>query len=280
MIRSSDFISHHRSYSNGNNHRRPSIFLKRCGKEPSTEEIEKDFTLYSGPERLSSVSSVEISSPFWPVSGDPMLLRVFGSLHGLICLYDNYHIRAYIIYVWNPSLRRFVAFPTPTLTFRNMGNQIRLKMPGDPAQSRTDLKRLNDLFAVLGFGYDSRRNDYKVWPQCFVDGAIYWPATVGSKSNYILAFDVNDEMFSRIELPNELPGSGGSRRRISILETKVAGFLIVMYHTASSCEILLMKEDGWVRFCSIPRDYPYHQVVVGMWRDEKVLLEKNVEGDS
>ncbi|CAL1414138.1 unnamed protein product [Linum trigynum] len=325
LIRNSAFVYHHRS-SNPNN-QQPSLLLRRCGEAPSTGgEIEESFTLYSDPDRLSSSSSTAISSPFTPRSHDPTSLRVFGSLHGLICLCDNYRTYGYIIYVWNPSLRRFIDLPSPTLTFRNMGNRIRPETTVSRMR-RGYLKRVNNLFAVLGFGYDCRRNDYKVvrivyppqpttcprraevyalkerrwrevlhaeellrscdvprlWTQCFVDGTIYWPAMVGCKSNYILAFDVNDEGFSRIELPKELPGAGESRL-VSISETKVKGLLTVLYHTATSCEVLLMKgggavEDSWVRFCSVSIVDPTRDKVIGLCRDEKVLLQKDKAGD-
>ncbi|CAI0555708.1 unnamed protein product [Linum tenue] len=70
-------------------------------------------------------------------------------------------------------------------------------------------------------------------------------------------FHVDDERFSRIELPKELPGVG-EPRRISISETKVTGSLTVMYLTSRSYEILVKKglgsaEDSWVRFCSMVR---------------------------
>ncbi|CAI0628293.1 unnamed protein product [Linum tenue] len=288
LIRSSDFVSHHRR-SNASN--RPSLLLRRCGEAPDSGEIEEEFTLYPDPGRLSSSSSIEISSPFRANSDDPRRLRVFGSLHGLICLCDNYKIYAYIIYVWNPLLQRFIELPRPTLTYRNMGNRLYLESTGERPRRR-DLENVNYLFVVLGFGYDSRRDDYKVvrivypqsakpppraevytlkercwrgidyaervlkscdvpeiWSQCFVDGTIYWPAKVGSKLNYILAFHVSDERFSRIELPKELPGVG-EPRRISISETKVTGSLTVMYLTSSSHEILVKKglgsaEDSW-----------------------------------
>ncbi|CAL1414140.1 unnamed protein product [Linum trigynum] len=317
LIRSSDFVSHHRRSNASSN--RPSLLLRRCGYAICSGEIEEEFSLYSHPELLSTSSSIDIFSPFRPNSDDPRRLRVFGSLHGLICLCDNYKTYAYIIYVWNPLLRRFIELPRPTLTYGNMGDQLYLESTGDP-------ENVNYLFVVLGFGYDSMRDDYKVvrivysrsaepprraevytlkercwrgvddaeralkschvrrnWCQCFVDGTIYWPARVGSKLNYILAFHVDDERFSRIELPKELPGAG-EPRRISISETKVTGLLTVMYRTASSYEILVKKglgsaEDSWVRFCSIARVQYSHQVVVGLWRDEKVLLELNWEDD-
>ncbi|CAI0406130.1 unnamed protein product [Linum tenue] len=306
LIRSSEFVSHHRSSftlsSNSNPDRRPSLLLRRL-----TAASSEHFTLHSDPERFAA-SSVDISSPFKPRSGVPGCIHVFGSLHGLICLCDNFHMYAYTIYIWNPSLRRFIDVPRPTLNFREMG----------------ELAGPNSAPAVLGFGYDSNADDYKVvriayprtagarrraevyalkerqwrevpievlqscdgdilWSQCSVDGIIYWPAKVGLRNNFLLAFDVNDESFSRIELPKELPGAGESRL-ISISETKVTGLLTVLYYTATSCEILVKQgcsgaDNSWARFCSVSIVDPTRELVIGLWQDKEVLLQKGREED-
>ena len=75
----------------------------------------------------------EFRIPFTFQSGYP---RLVGSCNGILCFTDCVTSKSKDVYLWNPSIRKFKRLPDTCLT-----------------QLRT---------LVLGFGYDSQNNDYKV----------------------------------------------------------------------------------------------------------------------
>ena len=75
----------------------------------------------------------EFRIPFTFQSGYP---RLVGSCNGILCFTDCVTSKSKDVYLWNPSIRKFKRLPDTCLT------------------------QLQTL--VLGFGYDSQNNDYKV----------------------------------------------------------------------------------------------------------------------
>ncbi|XP_008226312.1 PREDICTED: F-box protein CPR30-like [Prunus mume] len=67
-------------------------------------------------------------------------LCVVGTCDGLIFLADDIPSYAYNFFIWNPTIRKLVTLPRPSITFRSHG--------------------MNN--ASLGFGFDAMTNDYKV----------------------------------------------------------------------------------------------------------------------
>lgn len=61
--------------------------------------------------------------------------RVVGTCNGLVCLADDLMCYAFVLVIWNPSVRKYVTLPNP--------------LGGYGCGS-------------FGFGYDSLTNDYKV----------------------------------------------------------------------------------------------------------------------
>ncbi|XP_050124112.1 F-box protein CPR1-like [Malus sylvestris] len=70
-----------------------------------------------------------------------------GTCNGLVCLADeDYFCPSFPIIIWNPSVRKFVTLPHPTITI--------------PEKSINDKR--DPITPAYAFGYDSRTNDYKV----------------------------------------------------------------------------------------------------------------------
>ncbi|XP_050247294.1 F-box protein At3g07870-like isoform X5 [Quercus robur] len=77
--------------------------------------------------------------PFHGQSGTGVF-RVVGTCNGLICLADDLNTYAYNFILWNPCVKKYVQLPTPNFSFRTTGPYT----------------------AAVGFGFDSKTNDYKV----------------------------------------------------------------------------------------------------------------------
>ena len=75
------------------------------------------------------------------------IFRVVGTCNGLVCLYDLYDYLATDsdeeLFLWNPCVRKFVKLPSPNITLLKPHAAIRTH-------------------AFIGFGFDSKTNDYKV----------------------------------------------------------------------------------------------------------------------
>ncbi|XP_052181421.1 F-box protein CPR1-like [Diospyros lotus] len=74
--------------------------------------------------------------------------RIVGSCNGLICVGCNLVSCASDLFLWNPSIRRILTLPTPGITFKSHGAYM----------------------LALGFGFDSKRRDYKVVRIVYLQG--------------------------------------------------------------------------------------------------------------
>ncbi|XP_074302838.1 F-box/kelch-repeat protein At3g23880-like [Silene latifolia] len=173
-----------------------------------------------------------------------------GSINGLICLSDDGYLGPTIqIMLWNPFLRKTINLPL------SMAATI----------------DLDDQTSVLGFGYDSKKNDhrvvkisysrgnhefnplvevYSVWDriwrnipsdylvghsipmvsssQCFINGVVYWLTSENyvidnsSFGKWIVSFDIVEETFEKIELPNKILNSWKGEFGILEYKTKLS----------------------------------------------------------
>ncbi|KAL4599542.1 hypothetical protein ACB092_11G133900 [Castanea dentata] len=182
--------------------------------------------------------------------------QMVGSCNGLLCLADSNNV----IYLWNPSVRKFKKLP------------------------HTCLENLNHV--TLGFAYCSENNDYKVvrtsrstflspseiemytlssdswrrveisvttdvWfskdllsPSPLVSGALHWITETS-----IVAFDVNSEKFRRLALPDvSIYGQQLQRTCIASLRGKLAFIAKLAFIGQSSFQyfIWVMTDYGVV----------------------------------
>ena len=195
---------------------------------------------------------------------------------------DFYHI----IYLWNPSIRKFKELRSTRFLY-------------------------SDVEVVFGFAFDSKNNDFKVLrlvafrekkPQAeaelytlstdswrkviitteslrgyepnfgsivsvlphsvFCNGALHFIANT-CRHRFILSFDVHDETFHEIMMPLPLPQNYSLSFQLAVFKGLLAVSFLShgVYNTGCLCHFWVMEEYGvvgsWTRKCSIPMDSPH-----------------------
>ncbi|XP_059668933.1 F-box/kelch-repeat protein At3g06240-like [Cornus florida] len=128
LITSPNFIAIHLNQSHTNNSH---LLIKYYSLNPKKER----FSLRVDD---NDKSFFELKCPF--KTRNNSFFRMVGICNGLICLSDDHFGYTYTIIIWNPAIRKCVNLPKPRVCFHTYGPYM---------------------FA-LGFGFDSRTNDYKV----------------------------------------------------------------------------------------------------------------------
>ncbi|XP_059665025.1 F-box/kelch-repeat protein At3g06240-like [Cornus florida] len=129
LITSPYFIAIHLNQSHNNNSH---LLIKYYSLDPKKER----YSLQFDDETLHE--SLELKCPFKTRTNS--FFRMVGICNGLICLSDDHFCYTYTLIIWNPAIRKCVNLPKPRVCFDTYGPYM---------------------FA-LGFGFDSRNNDYKV----------------------------------------------------------------------------------------------------------------------
>ncbi|KAH7834456.1 hypothetical protein Vadar_016191 [Vaccinium darrowii] len=231
---------------------------------------------------------------------------LLGYVKGLFCVFE--HDRSKIFF-WNPSIRKSISLPKPGITEKTHGS-------------------FED---YLGFGFDSRANDYKVvrvvslsgtkpsevvevpvvevysldvgtwkassgaadsfplgfrlvhtgWPSACLEGAIHF--TAWHRRNWsarlICSFDLGDEVFKTMSLPNGL--SNGEIRT-----TVFRGLLSLLCHGDSDqsnkfCTVWIMKEygvvDSWYKYVKVDLTGGLVRVI-GIRNNGHILLDGDKPG--
>ncbi|KAL4377643.1 hypothetical protein GQ457_02G032080 [Hibiscus cannabinus] len=181
----------------------------------------------------------------------PPFAQVVGSCNGVICVhlypYDGDELR---FLLWNPSIEKYISLPQPSFS---------------------DVEDLN-----VGFGFDSRTNDYKLLILGF-DKDGYRKRNNGEYSHTILGFGLSVEEFFEINFPESLSGLGPFN--ISIMEYRES-FIAVATHRIAAVfqELWVMKEYGvvesWTKVLTLHTgpQYAWIPEVLGFRKNGEVLL--------
>ncbi|KAM3693894.1 hypothetical protein ACJW31_07G019300 [Castanea mollissima] len=304
LIQNPTFISnhlHHSSNNNNNNNKHPLLLFRLCSSEKEHYVLHFDNQDFNEYTRFDDF-------PFQGPSFDG-IFNVVGTCNGLIFLADDLYGYLCKFFLWNPCVRKFVKLPIPNITFFSHGGYD----------------------ATVGFGFDSKTNDYKVvrfvtlkekgqkgksppevevyslstgkWrmvtalppigaargreQEAFVNGALHWVALrkTGNKFlNFVMVFDLGDEVFREIALPKLSDKNGDEywvRVSISAYGNSLAlfqqGFSIhrlsiwVMkdYADASSWTKIRTLPDAFLVDC-VPRS---HCIPKGFRKSGEVILE-------
>ncbi|XP_021833901.1 F-box/kelch-repeat protein At3g06240-like [Prunus avium] len=156
--------------------------------------------------------------------------RVAGICDGLVCLVDDaddifgYN---YNLFIWNPSIRKFVTLPEPGVKLNTHG----------------------EYRASIGFGFDATTNDYKT-------NDYHHPY------DSILAFDLGKEVFHEIFMPEGIEWNCGVSSRLSISGDRKSIALFKVDNRNGDCilDIWVMKEYGrtesWTKLMTLGRQGP------------------------
>ncbi|XVF52477.1 hypothetical protein PTKIN_Ptkin05aG0021300 [Pterospermum kingtungense] len=275
LITGSDFISTH---------------LAKTLSKPTTSHplLTRHFTEFPNKEhyflRLNRESLdiyQTLKCPLKPRTND--YPRIVGTLHGLICLSDDLVGYTNRIVLWNPSVRKYVELPWPNITFREIGSY----------------------YFTLGFGFDAKKNDYKVvrlayalgndcgdvyppyvevfsvaekgwrmisgegldcsfdeirWRQFFSNGRVYWIVNEikmeRRAKNLVLSFDVEDEKFEKMNLPESLVHVNPMRLFISVTNGMLRVSEYYVGEAKNSCVNIWVRSEygdmkSWSKLYSI-----------------------------
>ncbi|OMP07501.1 hypothetical protein COLO4_07286 [Corchorus olitorius] len=180
LITSSSFINAHLAKTLAKPLISQPILTRRFTDSPKKEH----YFLHLNHQSLDTCQAIK--SPLKPRKN--LYPRVVGTVHGLICLSDDLFGYTGRILLWNPLVRRSMELPTPNVTYKDVGPYT----------------------FILGFGFDAKKNDYKVvrllYPQGDLgDRRVHWIAyeknTSGGGRNWVVLFDMEDEKFRKMKIP-------------------------------------------------------------------------------
>ncbi|KGN59711.2 F-box protein CPR1-like [Cucumis sativus] len=245
------------------------ILLKRLVTKHSGNK-ENIFSLFKLP--LSIHPSLSLSDIDLPFHEDFRFFEIRGHSHGLLCLTD---LRK-DIFLCNPSTREFHKLPPSILLlteppvepddYDSSTNAVGF---GYDSKSR-DFKvvRVVDFVEGPGYFYPPRVEVYDLskdrwreiespvcghvfWAPCFEmfhEGTYYWWAMTGNtegNTEIIQTFDMSEEVFGRIPVPESFEGTGDRYRSLGVLDG-----CIVLFHYPSrgderSFDMWEMAKDEW-----------------------------------
>ncbi|KAK9285884.1 hypothetical protein L1049_025085 [Liquidambar formosana] len=197
------------------------------------------------------------------------IFRIVGSCNGVLCLSDDLKVYADVIILWNPSIRKFVTLPKPNVTYYTHGPHWFSLGFGFDARSN-DYKVVKLLYPDIDDDKDEAVPEVELYslstgawrgitPACgpftvhaskrsqvFMNGAVHWPASLlyrdNSNSNFILSFDLGDEVFRKMNLPESLVHEKG--RGLSIVELRGSLSVFTFAPYGRFCSIWVMGEYG------------------------------------
>ncbi|XP_052182638.1 F-box protein CPR1-like isoform X2 [Diospyros lotus] len=286
LIGNPEFITLHRNY----NINHPRIMVNYYPSKLYALHYDNDaFELHT-----------EVEFPFMRLN---RYYRVLGSCNGLIFVGTNLVSFASDLFLWNPSIRKFVTLPTPGITFNSHG-------PYRP---------------VFGFGFDSKSNDYKVvrivylqgrnglskvppevelyelhtgtWRgitavvppfemrnySCqanMINGAVHWiaysPTKNGGFPNLIVAFDLSDEVFKEMRFPNTLANKCPLKMSIAACGELLSVFHYYLSSSNGYCSLWVMEKYGmdnsWTKLFNIELWQGVHEVLGSRKNGELLVI--------
>ena len=303
LIQNPTFISTHLHHSiNNNNHY---LFFRFYDVE---EDIKEKYPLYNDND---FIQHTRFDFPLEPQNKDDPIFRVVGTCNGLVCLSDDLYIYTNEFFLWNPCVRKFVKLPYPNLTYHpDCFFRVSIGFGFDAETNDYKVVRMVSLVVDHNDDLDIEIDQPEVevfslatgeWrkvtsflppictlmedrePQTFVNGALHWLAfrSTGDDKlvHFVLVFDLGDETFCEIQLPELLNYSGYGRIQLCAY-VSVYGNSIALFQRRDSdyseYEIMwVMKEYGvvssWTKVLTI--DDQDQGWAIGSRRNGEVVFE-------
>nr|POE69241.1 putative f-box protein [Quercus suber] len=265
LIKNPTFISTHLHHSHNKSQNLFLLFnISWNGKQVYTlhKEDDPDFIVYTS-----------FDSPFHAPAPD--LRGVAGTCNGLICLSNH----AEGIFLWNPCVRKFLQLPYPNVNADDT-HGLSFGFGFDPKTNDYKVVRILSIFDSP-FDFVKSRPVVEVYsllagewrmltastsaslpPICaiigsvrpaFANGALHWIAFTNDYKQFVLVFDLGDEVFRQILLP-EFPEKMMCTR-LSVYGNSIAVFIDQM----DQISIWVMKECGvassWTPFFTAHFDF-------------------------
>ncbi|CAK7327605.1 unnamed protein product [Dovyalis caffra] len=258
LIKSRNFISKHLQRTISSTDHQSLFLLRLCSKQR-----EEQYSL-----RFDDQDFNEHMQLHFPFKSYESYFRIIGSCNGLICLANIFERITISFILWNPLLQKYV----------NVKPRI-----------------LGPVYSFIGFGYDSRANDYKLvrivnfqkskflsknapemelyslnegswrsitqrtplrydtdqrFSQAFLNGVVHWIALRADQhegsSNVVLGFDMRDEIFLEIALPDSLANVTPSCLSLLVYKESSISVCQASFQSSVQFHIWVMKEYGVV----------------------------------
>lgn len=269
LITNPNFITFHLNQTNKNN--TATLLLRHYDKNDKKEH----YTLFPDDQTLGEVFSA-IEFPFKSAIG---YFRIVGSCNGVLCLSDDLFGDMETVIMWNPSIRKYVAL--------HMGSKPRwphmFVLGFGVCRSTNDPKVVKIVYLkdisynykappeveVYSLSTGSWRSVGSVappyymveftWSQAFVNGAVHWIAydkcVEGGFRNLVVSFDMGDEVFREIMLPNALASELVTNLCIHAVGGSLAALKYNNQLETTPCCVWVMKEYGvpesWTKLFTI-----------------------------
>jgi F-box interacting protein len=233
------------SYNNNNNNGYVLYMPMRDDDYTSSRE-ELCISVWNNDGTLTNLSKFE--TPF-------CYARIVSFCNG-IYLCDSYYYNN-VLYLWNPSIGKFKKLVTTStggvhgFAYDSQNNDFKILRMGAEVAEVYTLSTDSWRKVVISESL-SESIDYIYLSSLFFNGALHSIARSGS-CHFILAFDINDEIFRKIMLPQNdnfggIGQSGLTSEWLAVLKGSLA-LIVISDHTPwdrNTCHISVMREYGVV----------------------------------
>ena len=235
--------------------------------------------------------------------------RLIGSANGLFSLHEQ---ERYIL--WNPSIRKFITLPRPCISVMTHGLiESRCAFGFDPRTNDYKLVRITFPYRInmseeakppIIEVYSLNEGCWRItsasfppgiyfidWrrPATSLNGAVHFTAAYeyepgGPFGPLVLSFDLRDEVFHVISLPN-----GISKCTHGVDTSVIGGSLSILFYCGwfaeeNCCAIWVMKEygvvDSWTKQFTVHLNGGEIKWVLGLQKNGNILVEAKVEETS
>ncbi|KAL8053718.1 hypothetical protein ABFX02_05G091400 [Erythranthe guttata] len=274
IITSAAFIASHLS-----NSKNQTLLLTRHGKYSKLDQFSLLKVSEDGGFGINSSSEIEI-----PFEFQIEYSRVVGSCDGLVCLSNDIFFRNHSIpsiIIWNPSVRNHIALPNPTINPIESHNVV-LGFGGVATHVYKVVRlvygrKIDDDFGYLSVPpqveiFSLRTRSWRrliggvdvvtLWAlksmhfRAYVNGVVHWLAFKPFDENEprrcsILAFDIDNEVFSEVMPPYELAKDASANLGIFVVEDSLG----IVGSNMVSVNVWMMKEycvrESWTKLYTI-----------------------------
>ncbi|KAL7143645.1 hypothetical protein ABFS83_08G206200 [Erythranthe nasuta] len=239
------------------------IIVRRYSKAQNSEV----YSLHLDDKHFSDAKRIQIEYPFRDYTR--FYYRIVGSSNGVLCLLDDLFGQAYSVVLWNPTIKRKLTLPMPE---ENVASHMMFVLGFGFDVQNNDYKVVRisyiqedyeylvppavEVYAVKTGNWRTFNGEVPkncvveyFWSQVFINGSVHWVAyrNMGKHDkveNTIMLFNLSQEVFDEMELPNPLKNELPINLNAVFLQGSLA---VVQYDErigSKSCGIWVMKKYG------------------------------------